>query len=340
MSIRLHLISLLLWGLTAICGQAQRTVAPPQETQAPPQATQAPSQATQAPPLNIGDPAPPLRLRAWLKGEPIDKFEKGRVYAIEFWATWCKPCKAAMPHLSALAHAYKNNVRIIGIDCYEQKTMTPGRISAFVDSMGQRMDYKVATQDSDLMEVDWLRASGEQGIPKAFIINREGQVAWIGHPHELDKVLPEMVSDRWDIKQALADRNRKKYLDSLDGEVQYELAPYRADPLKPDDPGKPDSALLALNDILRKEPGLKYRSGFAANNFICLLKTNPQKAYEFGNEMLVASTYEDDLYGIIYGNIEAFSAKLHLSPEFSRLAAEAHQAQIDRYPGTDPLPAK
>jgi len=70
---------------------------------------------------NIGDPAPPLRVTQWIKGTPVDQFEKGRVYVIEFWATWCKPCVAAMPHLSVLTREYKEKVTVIGIDIYETK---------------------------------------------------------------------------------------------------------------------------------------------------------------------------------------------------------------------------
>jgi thiol-disulfide isomerase/thioredoxin len=317
MRIRLNLISLLLFGLISNRGHAQRV---------------------QAPSLNIGDTAPTLKVQAWLKGAPIEKFEKERVYVIEFWATWCKPCIAAMPHLSALADEYKNKVTFIGIDSYEQKTTSAGKIKSFVDSMGHRMDYHVAAQNSDFMVVDWLRASLEQGIPKTFVINGKGQVAWIGHPHELDKVLHKIVNNNWDIKQALADRNENKYLDSLDEEVEYILAPYRADPLNPDDPGKPDSALVALDEMLRKEPRLKFMPAFAAFTFVSLLQTNPHKAYAFGKEILAASTYEEDLYSIIYGNLEAFSSKLQLAPEIYRLGIEAFQAQIARYPETTDLP--
>ncbi|HEY2721584.1 MAG TPA: TlpA disulfide reductase family protein [Chitinophagaceae bacterium] len=111
-----------------------------------------------SPLLNVGDPAPPLHIRSWVKGNPVQTFEKGKVYVIEFWATWCIPCCAAMPHLSALAHEYKNKVVFLAVDIYEKKTVSLHRIKSFVDSMGNRVDFNVGAEDSDLMETGWLDA--------------------------------------------------------------------------------------------------------------------------------------------------------------------------------------
>ena len=100
--------------------------------------------------INIGDSAPPLRVRAWLKGGPVHHFKRDNVYVVEFWATWCGPCKAEMPQLTAMASEYKDKVTFIGVDVFEKKTTSLEKIRAFVDSMGHGMDYEVAAEDSNL----------------------------------------------------------------------------------------------------------------------------------------------------------------------------------------------
>src|SRR5438045_7958134 len=82
-------------------------------------ASAAPTTAPAEPTLKWGDVAPPLKLVKWLKGTPVEQFEPGKTYVIEFWATWCGPCKAAMPHLSELAKKYEGKITFIGVDVWE-----------------------------------------------------------------------------------------------------------------------------------------------------------------------------------------------------------------------------
>ncbi len=46
------------------------------------------AQFNNSPTLKIGDPAPEIQVKAWVKGKPVTRFEKGRVYLVNFWATW------------------------------------------------------------------------------------------------------------------------------------------------------------------------------------------------------------------------------------------------------------
>ena len=291
------------------------------------------AQNEQSPSLKMGDPAPPLQVSAWIKGEPVERFEKGKVYIVEFWATWCKPCIASMPHLSALAREYKDQVTTIAIDVYESKVKpvkSNEKIKAFVDSMGSRMDFKVAIESGNDMTVDWLHASGEGGIPTTFVVNTEGRLAWIGHPAELDKVLPKILNRTWDIKQALAKRDLDKQLKELDDSLNYELIRYSA--YKPSDIDQPDSALLVINEIVKKEPKLKYAPSIAIHTFSALLKTDLHKAYKYGKELLVTPSYEEPFTYAIISPIDYYSDKLTLPAKIYELGAEAYQVQIDQIP--------
>src|SRR5262245_13886578 len=75
-----------------------------------------PAPVTRVPTLHVGDPVPPLDVVKWIKGTEIADFERGRVYVVEFWTTWCQPCIAGMPHLTALQRQYADKgLRVISV---------------------------------------------------------------------------------------------------------------------------------------------------------------------------------------------------------------------------------
>src|ERR1700722_10778216 len=132
--------------------------------------------------LCVGDPAPPIKVMKFVKGTPVTGFDKGKVYVVDFWATWCSHCIECMPHVTRLARKYKD-VSLIGVSVWErdQKLVEP-----FVKTMGDKMDCVVAMDDvssqpgKGAMADSWLKAAYITGIPAAFIINRDGVIAWIG----------------------------------------------------------------------------------------------------------------------------------------------------------------
>ena len=272
-------------------------------------------------PVNIGDPAPPLRLRAWLKGGPIHRFENGKVYILEFWATWCKPCIAAMPHLSSIANEYRDKVTVIAVDVYEMRGTSVQKIKAMVDSMGSRMDFPVAVQDSNFMAAAWMDSTGEgPGIPRTIVVDAEGRLAWMGHPTELDEALPAVVDGTWKIEEALANRNEKRRLAALADSLGFELAACS---------DKPDSALRLIAAILKKEPRLEYAPVIAAVTFNALLKTSPHEACVYGKQLILRQAEPAQNAYFVYGSIEDYAGKIKFPAEIYQLAAEACQSGID-----------
>src|SRR5688572_27446227 len=105
------------------------------------QSAQASPPAARPHALMVGDPAPALSVARWLKGMPIARFEPGRVYVVEFWATWCGPCIRGMPHLSELQARFAGKVDVIGVDVWEPDL---SKVEPFVAAQGERMAFTVA----------------------------------------------------------------------------------------------------------------------------------------------------------------------------------------------------
>ena len=137
--------------------------------------------------LKEGDAAPKLQVGKWAQGEPVKEFAGDKVYIVEFWATWCGPCVASIPHLDEIHRKYKDKgLVVIGQNVMEQDDTA---IPAFITKMAGKMSYRVATDDKSAgegaMAKNWLEAAEQNGIPCAFVINKKGRIASIGHPMEL-----------------------------------------------------------------------------------------------------------------------------------------------------------
>ncbi len=149
----------------------------------------------------LGDPAAPLVIKEWIKGKPVDVKDGKNVYVVEFWATWCGPCKVSIPHLTEMQKTFKDKgVVFVGIS-----DEPAAKVKPFVEKMAEKMNYIVACDDNRQSNEGYMVAYGENGIPCAFVVSREGKVIWHGHPMDgLDQVLGQIVSGKYDLKAAVS----------------------------------------------------------------------------------------------------------------------------------------
>jgi len=145
--------------------------------------------------LKSGDSAPKIQVSAWAQGDEVKEFEGDKVYIVEFWATWCGPCIASIPHVNELQKKYQDKgLVVIGQNLGEDKKT----VSDFVKKMSGKMSYRVTVDDKSdggWMAKNWLTAAGQNGIPCAFVVNKKGSIAYIGHPMELKEAMLEKLLD-------------------------------------------------------------------------------------------------------------------------------------------------
>jgi thiol-disulfide isomerase/thioredoxin len=142
--------------------------------------------------LAPGAAAPAFTPEKFLKGDRFASFEPGRVYVVEFWATWCGPCVRAMPHLTELQKANPGLV-VVGVAGFERGDSAEKNEAKVADFLAKRADevgFAIALDTDGSMSADWMRAARRNGIPCSFVVGKDGKVAYIGSPNaSLDRAV-------------------------------------------------------------------------------------------------------------------------------------------------------
>lgn len=135
----------------------------------------------------------------WLQGEPIKSWEKDHVYVFEFWATWCGPCLAAMPHMEELHQALNSTgkVHIVGVNVSDRKS--PDELKKFLANRPKKVTYAIAVDVNNARSsAIWLDTLKVQGIPFVIAV-KNGKLIWKGHPVRLkEAMIREMLQPDFD----------------------------------------------------------------------------------------------------------------------------------------------
>lgn len=143
-----------------------------------------PAQTTSAAIARPGGPAPQIELPVVGGGTSNLMAERGKVVLVNFWATWCEPCKSEMPGLQQLADELKDQpFRLYSVDLQEDAA----DIQSFERDNGLRL---YAVMD---LEGDATRAYGVRALPATFLIDQRGML----HQQRLGPLLPGGVDTMW-----------------------------------------------------------------------------------------------------------------------------------------------
>ncbi len=184
--------------------------------------------------LEVGDDAPEISIEKWINGGPV-KIKEGngkKIFVVEFWATWCPPCRRSIPHLSKLQTKFKDSgVEIIGVTNESVEVVEKFAVNA-------GFTYHVGIDKYN--HTTTLYRNGEQGIPHAFVIGKDGKIAWYGHPmEEMETVIEQIIEDKFDRKKAaeisILKKKMQEALSSNDKDGLIKISNKILE-LRPDDP--------------------------------------------------------------------------------------------------------
>ena len=268
--------------------------------------------------LTIGDKAPAIDIAHWLKGDQVEGFEDGKVYVVEFWATWCGPCRASMPHVSELQEKYRDyDVTVIGVSDEDLQTVVGFLCKTDKKEevlWNDKIQYTLATDPERSVYKSYMTAAAQRGIPTAFIVGKDQRVEWIGHPMGMDEPLDNVVRDNWD---------REAYKVKFEEGIAKtrEMMKYRARVKEATDEGDWDAAIETVNEIGKiDERNFQYKASLFRSMLTKCQDTS--RTYAYGREIMKAHWDEAMfLNGIAWNTVDDKDVKMR-DFEFAMEAAK------------------
>lgn len=259
------------------------------------------------PSFKIGQSAPEFKAGRWLKHGPITKLEPGQIYVLEFWATWCGPCRAAMPHLTDLARKHAGKVTIIGVNILERapSEKLDRLLDQVITQMGKDLDYPVCRDTADdYLLTHWFKPTRSPAIPESVVVDGNGKIAWIGHPSRLDQVIDELLAGAFDYEKSASDFAKA----AAGSNAMMKVFADYGEAMKAGDWAK-------AIEIIDANP--QYAANLWLPRFDALLRHSPSEAFEQLREVVAKKDRNAGNY------LGAVSRADHLPREIYQFAAEA-----------------
>lgn len=131
--------------------------------------------------VKVGEKVPDLVITDYIQNTPSDKNFNNKFKIVEFWATWCGPCLAAVPHINELQNKYKDNKNLVFISISDE---TPEKIKKTLDKI--RFETIVVSDQSQKSHKSLIMKGESYSIPQTILIDNQNIVRWIGYPNLLN----------------------------------------------------------------------------------------------------------------------------------------------------------
>ncbi len=270
---------------------------------------------------DLGDAAAPLKIKDWVKGGPVD-LAAGKdktVFVVEFWATWCGPCVASIPHITELQKKYRDK-GVVFVAVSDEPT---GKVAPFVESKGDSMGYVVACDPSRATHKAYLEAYDQDGIPASFVVDKSGAIVWVGHPMiGLEETLANVVSGKHDLAAAKKAFDEDREFQRKRNQIREKMGQYFK--LAEEEGDKNNKKMSELAEIIMKEAGSNAQ---AMNEFAWIILTaEPIKNRDLKLAMRAAQAAYDACDGKEWMIIDTYARALFDNGKIAEAVKEQERA--------------
>jgi len=141
----------------------------------------------------IGTKIKELTITDYLQNKPANTNFNNKFKVLEFWATWCKPCLRAVPHLNRLQNKFKNRNIVFLSFTYEAPEVT---LKTF-----EKVKFEsIVVSDQTKTTHRNLRVEykGTMALPTTVLIDDENKIVWYGSPKDLsEKLIERFIGKAW-----------------------------------------------------------------------------------------------------------------------------------------------
>jgi len=161
----------------------------------------------------IGEPAPPLVVKEWLKGQPVEVKAGTNIYVVEIFTSTSLASRACVTNLNAIQKRFKDRgVVVVGVS-----DEPLDRVKQYVSQAKPSIDYAIAADDQRQTALGYMMPVHQQGVPYTFVVGKDGKLLWHGHPMGgLDKALERITTGQYDVdrkrKADMASNHMRQYL--------------------------------------------------------------------------------------------------------------------------------